>query len=338
VQPDGVTLRAARGKARLVRTASRIDAAGRLRVAGHDLTARGAAPCGCGSPMTRAAAAMRRSSNTGRRSPAAGGWSLDQQLPAAAAKAGGQLAIQFTGYEPLRIRGEQIAKENRARRLIRFGASRESPFVRSIDGWLAPRGLLRPRLQASSRPRGLALSLPPPRPPSSAARTKTASIIAGVSLPGEGVLLARVKAAEQPRVRRLEDVARRRGRKRGRGRCNRRPADGEQAQGGVPREGAEADDDAHAGEQLELGARRTAGTCRAPAGVGLFGGRARSGTAAVIQAPRRRQGPSPARTDVGWFAKPVRWQGGEEEVARAVAGEDAAGPVGAVRGRGEAED
>ncbi|MEA2425688.1 MAG: hypothetical protein QOH13_2098, partial [Thermoleophilaceae bacterium] len=42
---------------------------------------------------------------------AGGAWSISEQLPAAAARAGGLLSIQFTGYEPLRIRGEQIAKE-----------------------------------------------------------------------------------------------------------------------------------------------------------------------------------------------------------------------------------
>jgi hypothetical protein len=39
-----------------------------------------------------------------------GAWSLTAALVPAAAKAGGQLSIQFTGYEPLGIRGEQLAK------------------------------------------------------------------------------------------------------------------------------------------------------------------------------------------------------------------------------------
>ncbi|HTN23547.1 MAG TPA: Ig-like domain-containing protein, partial [Solirubrobacteraceae bacterium] len=108
VAPDGVTLRAARGKAQLVRTASRIDAAGRLHVAGTI------------SPRVRGSVRVRLGYDTGggdatfldyRTKIHGGAWLLVQQLPAAAAKAGGQLSIQFTGYEPLRIRGEQIAKD-----------------------------------------------------------------------------------------------------------------------------------------------------------------------------------------------------------------------------------
>ncbi len=43
-------------------------------------------------------------------------------------------------------------------------------------------------------------------------------------------------------------------------------------------------------------------------------------------------------TDVGWLARPQRHSDGEQEVPAAVAGEDAAGAVPAVRGRGQAED
>jgi VCBS repeat-containing protein len=107
VEPDSVTLRAARGKARLVRTSSRIDK-GTLRVAGTI------------SPRVRGVVRVRlgyvaasgKTTFLDYRAKIAGGkWSLAQKLPDAAAKAGGQLSIQFTGYEPLRIRGEQIAKE-----------------------------------------------------------------------------------------------------------------------------------------------------------------------------------------------------------------------------------
>jgi hypothetical protein len=108
VEPDSVTLRAARGKARLVRTTSRIDGKGRLLVAGTITPrARGVVRVRLGY-----AAGGNTSTFLDYRAKIAGGrWSLTQQLPAAAAKAGGQLSIQFTGYEPLRIRGEQIAKE-----------------------------------------------------------------------------------------------------------------------------------------------------------------------------------------------------------------------------------
>jgi subtilisin-like proprotein convertase family protein len=108
VEPDSVTLRAARGKARLVRTTSRIDSRGRLLVTGTI------------TPRAHGVVRVRLGYDVGtgtsefldyRAKIAGGRWSLTQALPAAAAKAGGQLSIQFTGYEPLRIRGEQIAKE-----------------------------------------------------------------------------------------------------------------------------------------------------------------------------------------------------------------------------------
>ncbi|MEA2154623.1 MAG: extracellular elastinolytic metalloproteinase [Solirubrobacteraceae bacterium] len=107
VQSDSVSLRAARGKARLVRASSRIDASGHLLVAGTIAPrARGVvrvrlAVVGAGDVVTL----------LDYRAKIAGGrWSLNQLLPAAA-RQGGLLSIQFTGYEPLRIRGEQIAKE-----------------------------------------------------------------------------------------------------------------------------------------------------------------------------------------------------------------------------------
>ena len=105
VEPDSVTLRAASGKARLALTSSRISS-NRLLVAGTI------------SPRARGVVRVRLAFTAGgasksldfRAKIAAGKWSLNGTLPAAAAAAGGQLSIQFTGYEPLRIRGEQIAR------------------------------------------------------------------------------------------------------------------------------------------------------------------------------------------------------------------------------------
>ncbi|MEA2149594.1 MAG: extracellular elastinolytic metalloproteinase [Solirubrobacteraceae bacterium] len=108
VAPDSVTLRAANGKARLARSSSRIDTGGILRAAGTI------------SPRARGIVRVRLAYAAAGHEPAlldfqakiaAGRWSLAQRLPPAAALAGGQLSIQFTGYEPLRIRGEQLAKE-----------------------------------------------------------------------------------------------------------------------------------------------------------------------------------------------------------------------------------
>jgi hypothetical protein len=107
VQPDSVRLRAALGKARLVRTRSLIDSSGRLRVSGTI------------SPRARGVVRIRYGYIAANGSTeylnyrakiTAGAWSLTTPLPNAAARAGGQLSIQFTGYEPRRIRGEQLAK------------------------------------------------------------------------------------------------------------------------------------------------------------------------------------------------------------------------------------
>jgi hypothetical protein len=108
VEPDGVTLRAARGKASLARTTSRIDAGGRLRVTGT-ITARARGVVRV--RLTYVPAGGASTSVEYRAKVVRGRWSLNERLPAAAAAAGGQLSIQFTGYEPLSIRGEQIAKE-----------------------------------------------------------------------------------------------------------------------------------------------------------------------------------------------------------------------------------
>ena len=90
------------------------------------------------------------------------------------------------------------------------------------------------------------------------ARASTASSIAGVSAPGERVLLAGVEAAEQ----RARSPARASAPwpKRGRGRQLGREA----RSAGVPGERAEADDDAHRGEQRQLGTQPGPRSRRAP--------------------------------------------------------------------------
>lgn len=108
VQPDGVRLRAATGKARLVRRTARIDGGGRLRVSGSITPrARGVVRIRLGTIAAEGSGEFLRYTARIKR----GAWSLTTRLPRAAATAGGQLSIQFTGYEPRRIRGEQIAKE-----------------------------------------------------------------------------------------------------------------------------------------------------------------------------------------------------------------------------------
>lgn len=107
VRRDTVRLRAASGKARLRRTASRIDAAGNLVVAGTiSRRARGVVRVRLGYVDGGAVRFFTRNARI-----KAGTWRLKAKLPAAAATAGGHASIQFTGLERARIRGEQLSKQ-----------------------------------------------------------------------------------------------------------------------------------------------------------------------------------------------------------------------------------
>ena len=107
VRSDEVRLRAASGKARLRRGTTRIGDKGRLRVSGTTSTrALGVVRIRLG--YTAADGKVRFLESAAKIK--SGKWSLTKTLPADAAKAGGQLSIQYTGYEPRRIRGEQLAK------------------------------------------------------------------------------------------------------------------------------------------------------------------------------------------------------------------------------------
>ena len=106
VHGDRVSLRAAPRSARLARSAALIDDQGRLRVAGTI------------TPLARGVVRIRLAYVSGadtqrfldyRAKIAVGKWSLTEALPKAIAAGGGQLSIQYTGYEPRRIRGEQVA-------------------------------------------------------------------------------------------------------------------------------------------------------------------------------------------------------------------------------------
>ena len=156
----------------------------------------------------------------------------------------------------------------------------------------------------------------------SRAASNTSSSIAGVSLPVNVFCWLGWKqpSSGSGRPRRSSAPWPKRGRGRGAG----RPPQRAQAQRGVPGERAEADDHARASRRsVELARRSTAGRRRARPGVGLLAGGAQR-TAAVIHASRSAS-PSPAcDARSGWLAKPGAVQRGEQEVARAVAGEDAA--------------
>ena len=107
VRADKVRLRAAPRPARLRRDVAEIDREGALRVAGR-LTGRAR---GVVRIRLRYLDAQERVQTLSYRAGIDDGvWTIDEPLPAAAQRTGGQLSIQFTGYDELRIRGEQDAK------------------------------------------------------------------------------------------------------------------------------------------------------------------------------------------------------------------------------------
>lgn len=107
VGKDRLRLRAASGKALIKRGTTRIDDSGRLRVSGTiSRRAPGVVRIRLGYTATHAG--VRFLDYTAEIQ--SGRWSLAKRLPGRAAKAGGQLSIQYTGFEARRIRGEQLAK------------------------------------------------------------------------------------------------------------------------------------------------------------------------------------------------------------------------------------
>ena len=107
VRGDVVRLRAASGKAGLTRHTTLIDGGGRLRVSGT-ITKRARGVVRIRLEYTAGNGRVELLNHTAKIHD--GDWSLTRALPAAVAKSGGQLSIQFTGYEARRIRGEQLAK------------------------------------------------------------------------------------------------------------------------------------------------------------------------------------------------------------------------------------
>lgn len=106
VRPEFVRLRAARGHAQLERN--------HLSLQDGVLSARGTVTSRARGAVRLILGFVRDDGSVGfwhgRAAIDAGRWETTQQLPVEAAH-GGHLSIQFTGYLPQRIRGEQIAKE-----------------------------------------------------------------------------------------------------------------------------------------------------------------------------------------------------------------------------------
>ncbi len=106
VREDAVRVRAAARQAGLRLTRSAIDAQGRLVMAGT------IAPRAAGVVRVRldyVGDGSRVRSLRSHARIARGRWSIRTLLPSQAARAGGQLSIQYTGHERRRIRGEQLS-------------------------------------------------------------------------------------------------------------------------------------------------------------------------------------------------------------------------------------
>ena len=163
--------------------------------------------------------------------------------------------------------------------------------------------------------------------------SSTASIIAGRQLAGERVLLAGVKAAEQrPRLAVGDHaVAELRLRPRHRAPPRRRA----QPQRALPREAAEAHDDVHVRQQRDL-ALEPVRAVRALLRRRQVRRRRAAHRGDDVGAAQRE--PVVARDRLRLVREPGAVQRREQEVARAVAGEDPARPVAAVRGGREPED
>ncbi len=107
--PDAVRVRAANRPARLKREVAKLDNAGNLTVSGTvSKLARGVVRIRLDYPFSSTDGTTSLFFNPVIKN---GKWSLKRKLPADAAAVGGQLSIQFTGYYPRLMRGEQDAKQ-----------------------------------------------------------------------------------------------------------------------------------------------------------------------------------------------------------------------------------
>lgn len=106
---DNVRVRAANRPARLKREVAKLDKPGNLTVSGTvSSLARGVVRIRLDYPFSSTSNTTSLFYNVKINN---GTWKLKQKLPAQAGKVGGELSIQFTGYNPAGMRGEQDAKQ-----------------------------------------------------------------------------------------------------------------------------------------------------------------------------------------------------------------------------------